>query len=377
MRIMVVDDDSTIVDAIKTLLQTEGHEATGAYSGEECLKKLEKEDVDLIFLDIKMQGINGIETLKRIKRMKKNIYVVMLTAFATVDTAVEAMKEGAFDYIRKPFASEDMKDTLMDVIEDIKLKRNHKMIGLMEIEKYDCFDIFKSMFTNNVKGMCITNEKPESIAKKYNLKDVLYVHLTKESYIEEKKLEKQERISPDEIEKLKTLVDNFITENENTAVLIHNIDYLISKNLLQTVKNFVEYLGEKALTRNTSIILSAGFESKNVHALAEIENLIAEMRVRHIAEALSGPLRRNIIFTLENNRKCSFTKIAKEVHVRDSPKLSFHMRKLRFHGIIEQDNDKKYFLTKLGKEAAGILKDMKKGDIKFLKNIVYIPKKVG
>ena len=375
MRIMVVDDDSTIVDAIKTLLQVEGHEAIGVYSGEECLNNLKKENVDLIFLDIKMPGINGIETLKKIKRMKPNVYVVMLTAFATVDTAVEAMKEGAFDYIRKPFASEDMKDTLMDVIEDIKLKRNHKMIGLMEIEKHDCFDIFKSMFTNNVKGMCVTNEKPESIAKKYNLKDVLYVHLTEESYIEEKKLEKQERISPDEIEKLKKLIDNFITENDNTAVLIHSIDYLISKNMLQTVKKFVEYLGEKARDRNTSIILSADSESKNVHALAEIENLIAELHIRHIAESISSPLRRNIILTLDVNRECNFTRIAKEVRMRESPKLSFHLRKLKSHGILGQNEEKKYFLTKSGMEAAGILKDMKKGDIKFLKNIVYMPGK--
>jgi len=105
MKVMVVDDDPIIVDAVKTLLQTEGHEAIGVYSGEECLNNLKKEEIDLILLDIRMPGMDGIETLKNIKGIKPEVYVIMLTAFATVDTAVDAMKEGAFDYIRKPFAT--------------------------------------------------------------------------------------------------------------------------------------------------------------------------------------------------------------------------------------------------------------------------------
>lgn len=376
MKAMVVDDNRTIVDAIKTLLQTEGHEATGVYSGEECLNNLKKEEMDLILLDIRMPGMDGIETLKNIKRIKPDAYVVMLTAFATVDTAVEAMKEGAFDYVRKPFATEDMRDILMDVIEDIKLKKNHKIIGLMEREEKDCFDVFKSMFTNNVKGMCITNEKPEIIAERYNLKDVSYVWVTEKNYIEEPRgREERERVTPKEIERLKTAIDGFITENENTVILISSMDYLISKNILADIKNFVGYLGKKAYDRNTSIILSASPESGKIQGLAEIENLIAELHIRHIAESISSPLRRNIILTLDANRECIFTRIAKEVRMKESPKLSFHLRKLKSHGIVGQNEEKKYFLTESGMEAARILKDMKKGDVKVLKNIMWMPGK--
>lgn len=375
MRVMVVDDDRTIVDAVKALLKTEGHETAGVYSGEECMNNLKKEDADLIFLDIKMPGMNGIETLKNIKGIKPDVYVVMLTAFATVDTAVEAMKEGAFDYIRKPFATGDMRDILMNVIEDIKIRRKHKMIGLMEKQEYNCFDVFKSMFTDNVKGMCITDEKPEIIDKRYDFKDILYVQLTERIHIEEAEGGKQERVRPEEIEKLKTLIDTFINENENTVVLISSVDYLISKNSLEDIKNFVEYLGGKASDRNTSIILSASPETKNVHGLTEVEKLISELHIRHIAESISNPLRRRIILTLNDCEKCSFTRIAKEIHVRDSPKLSFHMRKLDSHGIIKQNSNREYFLSRIGKEAAEILKDMGKGDVKFLKNIVWIPGK--
>lgn len=375
MKAMVVDDNRTIVDAIKTLLQTEGHEAIGVYSGEECLNNLKKEEMDLILLDIKMSGMDGIETLKNIKGIKPDTYVVMLTAFATVDTAVEAMKEGAFDYIRKPFATEDMRDVLLNVIEDVKLKKEHKMISLMEEEGQDCFDVFKNILTNNVKGMCITNEKPEIIAERYNLKDVSYVWVTEKNYIEEPKGKEQGRVTPKEIEKLETIIDQFIKENENTTILISSMDYLISKNILADIKNFVGYLGKKAYDRNTSIILSASPESGKIQGLAEIENLIAELHIKHIAESISSPLRRNIILTLDANRECIFTRIAKEVRMKESPKLSFHLRKLKSHGIVGQNEEKKYFLTESGTEAARILKDMKKGDVKVLKNIMWMPGK--
>ncbi|MDI6916943.1 MAG: response regulator [Thermoplasmatales archaeon] len=371
MKVMVVDDDPTIVDAIKTLLKTEGHEPAGMYSGEECLNNL-KGEVDLILLDIKMPGMNGIETLRNIKRIKPDTYVVMLTAFATVDTAVEAMKEGAFDYIRKPFAMEDMKEVLMDVIEDIKLKKNHKVVGLMEGGDLDCFEVFKNVFRNNVKGMCVTTEKPETIDERYALKNVSYVWLTEENYIGEPRGKEQERMGPKEIEKLKTLIERFITENENTAILISSMEALIRKNLLGTIKEFIYYLDEKVRTKNTSVILSVSPESRDVPGLTEIENRIADLYIRHISESISNPLRRNIILTLDANRECSFTRIAKEVRIRDSPKLSFHLRKLKSSGIVEQNDEKKYFLTKTGEEAAVILKDMKKGDVKVLKNIVWM-----
>lgn len=365
MKVMVVDDDSTIVEAVKTLLKTEGHDAIGVHSGEECLDNLGREEVDLILLDIKMSGMDGIETLKNARRIKPDTYVVMLTAFATVDTAVEAMKEGAFDYIRKPFAMEDMRDVLLNVVEDIKLKKNHKIIGLMEREEKDCFDVFKNMLTNNVKGMCITNEKPEIVGERYGLKNVFYIQLTEEKG-------DWRCIHPKEIERLKTAIDGFITENENTAILISSMEYLISKNLTTTVKEFIHYLSEKAHSRNTCIILSASPESRDARGLTEVENTIADLHIRHISESISNPLRRNIILTLDINKECSFTRIAKEVRIRDSPKLSFHLRKLKSSGIVNQNDEKKYFLTKAGEEAAVILKDMKKGDVKVLKNIVWM-----
>ena len=100
MKILFVDDDAGILEAAKTALELYGYDVITASSGEECLQKIG--DADIVFLDIKMPGMNGIEVLKEIKKRNKDLPVIMITAYATVDTAIEAMKEGAFDYIRKP-----------------------------------------------------------------------------------------------------------------------------------------------------------------------------------------------------------------------------------------------------------------------------------
>ncbi len=102
-RIMVVDDDKNLRFSFRRLLGTEKYEIIEAASGEEALEKLKHTEPDLIFLDIKMPGISGLETLEHIQRKTRKIPVVIMTAFGTTDTAINAVKQGAFDFILKPF----------------------------------------------------------------------------------------------------------------------------------------------------------------------------------------------------------------------------------------------------------------------------------
>ena len=84
-------------------LERDGHAVETAGGGEEALEKLKRERFDIILLDIKMEGISGLETLKRIKEDDSEAAVVMITAYGSISTAIEAMKNGAFDYLLKPF----------------------------------------------------------------------------------------------------------------------------------------------------------------------------------------------------------------------------------------------------------------------------------
>jgi DNA-binding NtrC family response regulator len=102
MRIMLVDDEERFLQTTQKLLAKRGYDAITAASGNECLEKLERELVHVVILDVKMPGIDGVETLKRIKQKFPLVEVIMLTGHATTESAVEGMKSGATDYLVKP-----------------------------------------------------------------------------------------------------------------------------------------------------------------------------------------------------------------------------------------------------------------------------------
>ncbi|MFO7691584.1 MAG: sigma-54 dependent transcriptional regulator [Vicinamibacterales bacterium] len=105
-RILVVDDEPAIRDSMRMILEYEGYEFLGAATGEEGIALAERESVDLVFLDIKMPGMDGLEVLGRLKAQTDRLPVVMISGHGTVATAVEATKLGAFDFIEKPLATE-------------------------------------------------------------------------------------------------------------------------------------------------------------------------------------------------------------------------------------------------------------------------------
>mgnify|MGYP001237522134 CR=1 FL=1 len=102
-RILVIDDIPDTVDIIQRLFESEGHEVFTAYTGEEGVRKASQIKPEVILLDINLPGIDGNMALRKIKKENPDQSVVMLTAYATVDNAIQALKEGASDFVKKPF----------------------------------------------------------------------------------------------------------------------------------------------------------------------------------------------------------------------------------------------------------------------------------
>jgi len=101
-NVLLVDDEKDFVEMLSLRLNEAGERVTPAYSGKECLDTLDKKNIDVVILDIKMPGMDGIETLKEIKRRFPLVEVIMLTGHGTTETAVQGMKLGAYDYLLKP-----------------------------------------------------------------------------------------------------------------------------------------------------------------------------------------------------------------------------------------------------------------------------------
>jgi DNA-binding NtrC family response regulator len=102
ISILVVDDEFSVRDSLFNWFKTEGYRVDTAENGMQALKKLQENPFDIVLVDIKMPGMDGMELQKHIKKIDPTMVVIMITAYATVDTAVEAMKEGAYDYLSKP-----------------------------------------------------------------------------------------------------------------------------------------------------------------------------------------------------------------------------------------------------------------------------------
>ncbi len=116
--ILIVDDEPDMCEMLTRILYSEGYLTDVAGSGKEAVQKVRTENVDLVLLDIMMLGMNGIETLQRIKTICPGLPVVMITAYATLKTAQEAMSLGAYDYITKPFNLECVREVIKQGLEE-------------------------------------------------------------------------------------------------------------------------------------------------------------------------------------------------------------------------------------------------------------------
>ncbi len=123
VNIMVVDDEEGIREGSARIINRMGCHALTANNGEEGLDLLGRTDVSIVLLDLKMPGIDGMEVLKRIQTMNPDILVIVITGFATVETAIEAMKRGAYDFIPKPFEPDQLRIVVNRALEKIALKR--------------------------------------------------------------------------------------------------------------------------------------------------------------------------------------------------------------------------------------------------------------
>jgi len=122
--VMLVDDEAPFVETMTKRLKKRDLTVISAFSGPEALETLDKhQNVDVVILDVKMPGMDGIETLKKMKSAYPIIEVVMLTAHATVESGIEGMKLGAFDYLMKPC---DMEQLMGKVKEATRKKRDHE-----------------------------------------------------------------------------------------------------------------------------------------------------------------------------------------------------------------------------------------------------------
>ncbi|WKZ68909.1 MAG: sigma-54 dependent transcriptional regulator [Melioribacteraceae bacterium] len=134
-RILVVDDERSIRDSLNMILTDEGYEVKSAADGEEALKFISEENFDIIISDIKMPNIDGIELLNKASKISPSTFFVIMTAYASVNTAVEALRHGAFDYLIKPVEFDDLLIRIKRLLDYRKLSLENKMLRQRTVEE--------------------------------------------------------------------------------------------------------------------------------------------------------------------------------------------------------------------------------------------------
>ena len=134
--ILIVDDEKNYLVVLEALLGAEGYEIITSQKARNALRLLRESDIDLLITDMKMPGMSGMELLEESKKLRPGLPVIMMTAFGTIEMAVEAMKKKAFDYFTKPFQNEELKLTIKKALENYKLVKENRLLSEALSDRY-------------------------------------------------------------------------------------------------------------------------------------------------------------------------------------------------------------------------------------------------
>jgi DNA-binding NarL/FixJ family response regulator len=317
----VVDDDAVFRVELCDLLDDEHHVAVPAGSVRKAVEELEQAEFDVILTDLKMPRQNGMELLKEVRHRWPRTLVVMLTGFATVETAMEAMKLGAFDYLRKPFRAEQLRETLRLVAQEREFES--------PAEAYrDPGQVAKSLAASGLHEVLFLGETtPEP-------------HLHVES------------LDPQNLVGISERTESFLSEFPNGAVVIAGVERLLEHHRVEDVVALLDRLRKDLAGHGP---LRVGFNPRGVSPSVAIAlgNAVSTEETHAAIEALANPIRRKTLQRL-SEAPATFGEAMQAAGIDDSPKMSFHMRKLVDAGLVAHLSES-YRLTARGEAGVRLL----------------------
>ena len=323
MELLVVDDDQTFREELADLLRGEGHKVRVAASVPKALEELERQDFDLLLTDLKMPRHSGLELLEEVRKRWPRTLVVMITGYATVETAVQAMKSGAFDYIRKPFQVQQVRQVLDLGEQELNFQAGGAAPG-------DAAGLARRWVRSH--GLEVLLVTPRSVKEAPGV-TVFPTGAAGPARIRE-------------------VVESFISARSRAGVVLEDVHLLFDGRRRQDVLEFLTALRDLVKEHGPLVV--------TVDPVRLTENDLADLRAAVVApsthatlEVLANPLRRAVLRRASHGA-CTFTQAMQAVGLDDSPKLSFHLRKLVEEGLLLHRGED-YRITPKGQEAVDLL----------------------
>ena len=359
MNILILDDDQYFLDRMKTLLELENHSTTATTSWKEALQRSHQFKFDLIITDLKMPKLSGIEFIKKVKKIQNDSIIIVITGYGTIESAVEAIRSGAYDYLRKPFDYSILKGKIQEIEKNQKLKEKIKFHVINE-ELRDQL-VHDPDFSNSIEEpyLLISDENPNVIAEKYNLIDSTPIWLNFNRENGEPFLSS--------LENIKEEVDNFTRDNQKGTIILKGIENLSRNHNREKIYEFLVYIQTTVLPNKIQFLILVEKE-KISFKNHKTENLLSDLintALEKIIEIITHPLRRKTILLLNTGQGLSFHEIISELEIDSSPVFAFHLRKLVKEEIlvkqkIAQSASHKYNLSLKGIYLAEIIQILEK-----------------
>ncbi len=152
VRILAVDDEEIVRESLSNWLLEDGYDVVAVESGFIAIEKVKKGNWNILLVDLKMPGMDGLQVLEEVKKLKPDIPVIIITAYATVDTAVKAMKDGAYDYLVKPFNPEELSISIKKIIVEQRLRKEVSYLR-KELKK-------RTVISSKLMSFCLMDSSP-------------------------------------------------------------------------------------------------------------------------------------------------------------------------------------------------------------------------
>jgi len=334
MKILVADDDKTLREELAALLHEDGHAIVAAADGGEALRTVERESFDVALLDLRMPKATGLEVLHRLRVVRPETAVVMITGEGTIDAAVEAMKGGAIDFVEKPYELEALRRTLRMVQEE---RTARALLGAVGRDTKISDVVSEAAGRAALLAVLGPRAKPPSGA-------TLVLRIAQEG-------RPPHVFAPSQLYHLNTAIEGYLNGVERPVVYADDLDMIEAVHGREDLRAWIRHMSGKCAEKGGTLVLRSSDATLASGVALEPEPEASSVVLQGMLESLANPIRRAVVGFVFASGPVAYSAILKKNFVDSSSKLSFHLQKLQSDGLLTKVDAGRYAVTDGGQRA--------------------------
>ena len=334
MKLLVADDDPTLREELAALLREDEHEVITAADGGEALRIVERESFDVALLDLRMPKATGLDVLRRLRVVRPDTAVVMITGEGTIDAAVEAMKGGAVDFVEKPYEIEALRRTLQTVEEERKARA---LLGASRSESSVVPVLAEAAGREALLAVIGPGATPPSG--------------TSQVFRIEAEGRPPNGFAPSQLYHLNAAIEKHLASLDRPVLYAADLSLLEAVHGRDDLRAWVRHMSGKCAAKGGTLVLASP-DSELASVIGGVSEADpASEGLQGMLESLANPIRRAVVGYVFTSGPVAYSGILKKSFVDSSSKLSFHLQKLQADGLLTKADAGRYAVTESGQRA--------------------------